>query len=179
MIFLIFFEAGLDSHLHEEQHHLVMKAQNIYLSIIFSLSVLTGAYAQGDGSHQISKDDQVQINAVLDSYLNTFNARDLKGWEGTYHFPHYRLASGKMSVLEKAGLRDSASVFGPLIKAGWDYSKWDHRNVIQASENKVHVDTRFTRDRKDGSVVASYESLYVLTREAGRWAVKLRSSFAE
>lgn len=176
---MIFFEPCLGSHFYKEERRPAMKAKNIYLGIIFSLSVLTAAYAQGDGSHQISKEDQVQINAVLDAYLNTFNAKDLKGWEGTYHFPHYRLASGKMSVLEKAGLRDSASVFGPLIKAGWDYSKWDHRNVIQASENKVHVDTKFTRYRKDGSVVASYESLYVLTREAGRWAVKLRSSFAE
>ncbi|MFD1142187.1 hypothetical protein ACFQ4C_13760 [Larkinella insperata] len=42
-------------------------------------------------------------------------------------------------------------------------------NVVQASPNKVHIDTKFTRYRKDGSQVASYESLYVLTKEEGRW----------
>ncbi|MCF0072868.1 hypothetical protein LZD49_20475 [Dyadobacter sp. CY261] len=156
-----------------------MKRKNLYLVITFFLINTLTAWAQRDGSHKLPKEETAQINAVLDAYLSTFNAKDLKGWEGTYHFPHYRLASGKMSVLEKAGLRDSAKVFGPLIKAGWDYSKWDHRNIIQASADKVHVDTKFTRYRKDGSAVGSYESLYVLTREDGRWAVKLRSSFAE
>jgi len=42
----------------------------------------------------------------------------------------------------------------------------------------VHVDTKFTRCRADGSVISSYESLYILTKEEGRWGVKLRSSFA-
>jgi hypothetical protein len=150
----------------------------IYPIMIFLVHNFS-AFAQSDASHKLPKEEVAQVNEVLDAYLNTFNAKDLNGWEATYHFPHYRLASGKMSVLEKAGLRDSSKVFGPLIKAGWDYSKWDHRNVIQASANKVHVDTKFTRYRKDGSVVASYESLYVLTKEDGKWAVKLRSSFAE
>lgn len=147
------------------------------LTLLLFISV--AAIAQKDGSHQLPEKEKQLINKVLDDYLATFNNKDLDGWEATYHFPHYRLASGKMSVLEKAGLRDSSKVFGPLIQAGWDYSKWDHRNLIQASDTKVHVDTKFTRYRKDGSKVASYESLYVLTKEDGKWGVKLRSSFAE
>ena len=143
------------------------------------MGVTTLSIAQSDGSHQLPDTEKTAINKVLDDYLTTFNAKDLNGWEGTYQFPHYRLASGKMSVLEKAGLRDSTNVFGPLQKAGWDYSKWDHRNIVQASETKVHVDTKFTRYRKNGSKLASYESLYVLTKEGGKWGVKLRSSFAE
>ncbi|KAA6438962.1 hypothetical protein FEM33_14765 [Dyadobacter flavalbus] len=156
-----------------------MMIRKIYLTLALSAITVLNTFAQSDGTHKLAAAEVTKVNEVLDAYLRTFNAKDLKGWEGTYHFPHYRLASGKMSVLEKAGLRDSANVFGPLIKAGWDYSKWDHRNIVQASENKVHVDTKFTRFRKDGSIVASYESLYVLTKEDGKWAVKLRSSFAE
>lgn len=150
-----------------------------YYSLAFLFLVAINTYAQKDGTHKLPQKEKAEINKVLDDYITTFSAKDLKGWEGTYQFPHYRLASGKMNVLEKAGLRDSAAVFGPLIKEGWAYSKWDHRNIIQASDNKVHVDTKFTRFRKDGSVIASYESLYVLTKEGGRWGVKLRSSFAE
>ncbi|MGM9509105.1 hypothetical protein ACS5NO_15325 [Larkinella sp. GY13] len=151
--------------------------KNGLLFLLLGLGQL--ARAQADGSYKLSAGEKATINQVLDDYLGTFNAKDLKGWENTYHFPHYRLASGKMSVLERAGLRDSASVFGPLQKAGWDYSKWDHRNIVQASPEKVHIDTRFTRYRKDGRKVASYESLYVLTKENGKWGIKLRSSFAE
>jgi hypothetical protein len=153
--------------------------KNTFSALMLFFLISCNAYAQPDGSHQLSEDQRAEVNKVLDVYLAFFNAKDLAGWENTYQFPHYRLAGGKMSVLEKAGLRDSASVFAPLIKAGWDYSKWDHCNIVQASENKVHVDTKFTRYRKNGSKVASYESLYVLTREGGRWGVKLRSSFAE
>lgn len=154
-----------------------MKNTIILLSLFLSLG--PSVKAQTDGSYQLSAQEKTAINKVLDEYLTTFNAKDLTGWESTYHFPHYRLASGKMSVLEKAGLRDSARVFGPLQKAGWDYSQWDRRNIIQASENKVHIDTKFTRYRTDGRKVASYESLYVLTKETGKWGIKLRSSFAE
>ena len=32
--------------------------------------------------------------------------------------------------------------------------------------------------RKDGSIIGSFESLYVVTKEQGRWGVKLRSSMA-
>jgi hypothetical protein len=131
------------------------------------------------GSHDIDAETKKQVLQVLDNYLTAFNAKDLTAWEATYQFPHYRLADGKMSVLEKAGLRDSAHVFGPLIQSGWSYSKWDHRNIIQASDIKVHVDTRFSRYKADGTLIGSYESLYVLTKENGRWGIKLRSSYAE
>ena len=143
------------------------------------------AYAQTDkagiarGSHTIDASTKKEVLQVLDDYLAAFNAKNLTAWENTYQFPHYRLASGTMVVLEKAGLRDSAHVFGPLIKEGWSYSKWDHRNIIHASADKVHVDTRFSRYRADGSLIGTYESLYVLTKENGKWGVKLRSSYAE
>ena len=135
--------------------------------------------ADEHGAHSIDPRVNADVVRVLDEYMATFSAKNLRAWEATYHFPHYRLASGKLSVLEKAGQRDSASVFGPLQRAGWAYSRWDHLQVVQASADKVHVDTRFTRYRADGSKIGSYESLYVLTKENGRWGVTLRSSFAE
>jgi hypothetical protein len=42
----------------------------------------------------------------------------------------------------------------------------------------VHIDTRFTRYRKDGTVIGGFDSVYVITREAGHWGVKIRSSYA-
>ena len=60
----------------------------------------------------------------------------------------------------------------------FDHSKWDRREIIHMSDSKVHVDTKFTRYRKDGSVMGSYYSLYVFTKENGQWKIKMRSSFA-
>jgi hypothetical protein len=151
----------------------------VLLLIGFFTSAFGQSTANEQGSHAIDPRVSAAVIQVLDEYMATFNAKDLVAWESTYQFPHYRLASGKMSVLEKAGLRDAAKVFGELQKSGWDHSKWDHRNIIQASADKVHVDTEFSRYRVDGGLIGHYESLYILTKENGKWGVKFRSSYAE
>lgn len=101
----------------------------------------------------------------------------MAGWERTFHFPHYRLASGKMNVLDHPGLQDASKVWASA-GSDWHHSRWDRRRIIHSSPEKVHVDTNFTRCRADGSVIGSFESLYILTKENGQWGVKMRSSFA-
>jgi hypothetical protein len=126
-------------------------------------------------SREIEKD----VMQVLDDYMAAWNRKDLAGWERTFHFPHYRLASGRMNVLDKPGMQDATRVWGTAgAGAEWHHSRWDRRRIIHSSSDKVHVDTKFTRCRADGSVISSFESLYILTKEDGRWGVKLRSSFA-
>ncbi len=116
---------------------------------------------------------------LLDDYMATWNSKDVTAWERTFHFPHYRLASGRMTVLERPGQQDEAQLWQRMAASGWNHSKWDRRRIVHASADKIHVDTKFTRYRADGSRIGSYESLYILTREDGRWGVKLRSSFAQ
>jgi hypothetical protein len=113
---------------------------------------------------------------VLDDFMTAFNARDVKAFEKTFNFPSIRLASGKLITLNKGDMTPERFTTGAL--AEWDHSAWERRNVIHAGENKVHVDTRFTRYRKDGSVIGGFDSIYVITKENGHWGVKIRSSFA-
>ena len=117
------------------------------------------------------------VMQVLDDYMTAFNRMDMAAWEATFHFPHYRLASAQMKVLDHPGLQKADDVRKSL-GAGWDHSAWGRRKIIQWSADKAHVDTLFVRYRADGSVIGSFESMYVLTKEQGRWGVKLRSSFA-
>ncbi len=121
---------------------------------------------------------EAEVIEILDTWMEAFNRMDIVAWENTFHFPHYRLASGNMRILNKPGEQDVERIKTNLTARGWHHSAWDRRNMVHVSESKVHVDTQFTRYRADGSVVASYESLYVLTYEEGRWGIKLRSSFA-
>ena len=114
---------------------------------------------------------------VLDAFMIAFNARDLQAWEQTYHFPHFRMADGRLTVLPAAGER-SPALFDALAATGWHHSAWISREVVQAGEDKVHVAVEFARYRADGSELARYQSLYVVTREAGRWGIRGRSSFA-
>lgn len=113
---------------------------------------------------------------VLDEFMAAFNARDIDAWQKTFNFPSVRLASNTMVIIDKDYHQPGMFERGAL--AEWDHSAWERRAVIHAGVDKVHVDTRFTRYRKDGSVIGGFDSIYVITCEDGHWGVKARSSFA-
>ena len=113
---------------------------------------------------------------VLDAFMMAFNARDIPAWEDTFNFPSVRLASKGLVIINKGDLSEARFTTGAL--AEWDHSAWDRREVIHAGLDKVHIDTRFTRYRKDGSVIGGFDSIYVVTRQDGHWGIKIRSSFA-
>jgi hypothetical protein len=115
--------------------------------------------------------------AVLDRFMAALNAVDEHALLATLHFPHYRLASGRMRIWEQPGpyLGDFLARAG----ADWHHSEWDFRRIIAAGPSKVHLDVQFTRYRADNSVIGSFRSLWIVTEYGGRWAVAARSSFAD
>ena len=124
-------------------------------------------------------DHTAAINAAmkcLDDFIAAFNARDPEAYAKTFNLPTVRIASGKMVILNKDDFTPQRFLAESLKE--WDHSKWERRNVIHAGADKVHIDTRFTRYRKDGSVIGGFDSIYIVTNENGHWGVKARSSFA-
>jgi len=123
---------------------------------------------------------EAQAMQVLDDFMLAFNTYDAKAWMQTLHFPHYRLANGEMVILQSGDetLERLKYSISALRQSGWHHSAWTLREIVHTGPNKVHINTRFTRYREDGSIIASYDSLYIVTFEQGRWAVKMRSSFA-
>jgi hypothetical protein len=149
------------------------------LFILLSILTVTNAFGQSS-----SPSDAVGIRKavmkVLDDYMEPFNGvetLDMGVWERSIHFPHYRLASGKMMIQHGPG-EIPLEALKRALGEEWHHSKWQRKSIVHLSESKVHVDTSFARFRKDGSVIASYDSLYILTKEDGRWGVKMRSSMA-
>jgi hypothetical protein len=114
---------------------------------------------------------------VLDDYLAAFNTLDPVALDRTCHFPHFRLLGDQLTTEAHAGIQ-TLETMQALLGPEWQRTAWDERRVVQAAAEKVHVAARFTRYRRDGSSIGTFESLYVITRERGRWGVKLRSSFA-
>ncbi len=112
----------------------------------------------------------------LDDFMTAFNARDIKAFEATFNFPSVRLASNKLAIIERGYHTPEMLATGAL--KDWHHSAWQRREVIHAGRDKVHLDTRFTRYRADGSVIGAFDSVYVVTCEDGHWGVKARSSFA-
>jgi hypothetical protein len=123
--------------------------------------------------HQASID---AAQKVLDDFMTAFNARDIDAWQKTFNFPSVRLASNTLVIIDKDYHKPEMFTRGAL--ADWDRSAWERRAVIHAGADKVHIDTRFTRYRKDGSVIGGFDSIYVITKENSHWGVKARSSFA-
>jgi hypothetical protein len=112
----------------------------------------------------------------LDDFMAAFNARDIEALEATFNFPSVRLASGRLSMIEPG--YHTPQLFHRGALAEWDHSAWEHRAVIHAGADKVHIATRFTRYRKDRSILAGFDSMYVVTCEHDHWGIKMRSSFA-
>lgn len=124
----------------------------------------------------MAEDPLAAALGVLDRHIAALNARDAAALAGTLHFPHYRLSGSGMSIWETP--ERYFDDFRARAGGDWHHSAWDFRNLIEASHDKVHLDVQFTRFRADGSPIASYRSIWVITRIDGRWAAQLRSSFA-
>ena len=115
---------------------------------------------------------------VLDSFMNSFNARDMNSWSETLNYPHVRIAGGKVTVWDTKEEYSATNVFNRLTATGWDHSAWVSRDVVLVSKNKVHISTVFQRYDKDNNPMKKYQSLYVVTNDEGHWGVQARSSLA-
>jgi hypothetical protein len=135
-------------------------------------------WALGTPAHASDPAAEAAAMTVLDAFLAAVNSRDVQALEAQLIFPHYRIASGEVAVLEKAGTRPDLFERFVAAEPGWDHSAWERREVIHSGPSKVHVDTRFIRYRANGEVIARFDSLYILTEQEGRWGIKARSSFA-
>jgi hypothetical protein len=112
----------------------------------------------------------------LDAFMKAFNARDIPAYEATFNFPHIRFASGRVTTIMPGYHKPEMFTSGALTE--WDHSEWRRRAVIHAGADKVHIDTHFARIRKDGSVLGGFDSIYIVTRQDGRWGIQGRSSYA-
>lgn len=144
-------------------------------SMLFAFPITLVALGALFADHPSS---EAKALATVDAFIDAFNRGDEKAWAATLNYPHVRIASGKVSVWNTPEEYQGAFDFRALKQAAWDHSEFDYKKVIQSSEDKVHVAVRFTRYRKDGSKIASYEAVYIVTNRDGHWGVHARSSFA-
>jgi len=109
--------------------------------------------------------------------MAALNRRDEAALNDALHFPHVRLASGRVTTWDTPGTYRIADFLG-RAGDGWHESRWEERTVIHAGPDKVHVAVVFSRWRADGSPLGRYRSIYIVTRVDGRWGIQARSSFA-
>ncbi|MCH7958537.1 MAG: hypothetical protein IID08_00305 [Candidatus Hydrogenedentes bacterium] len=116
---------------------------------------------------------------ALDEFMEAFNARDPVAWAATLNYPHVRIAGGSLRVWEtEAEFAEYMDFDAFAVRFGWDHSAWDLREIVQSGKDKVHVAVRFSRYNADNEKIATYDSLYIVTRMDGHWGTQARSSYA-
>ena len=114
--------------------------------------------------------------AVMQAHITALNSRDQAAIAATLHFPHVRLSSTTLKIWDS----EDTYFADFLARDGgdWHHSAFADIRMLRAAADKVHLDAEIRRFAADGSLITSFRSLWVITCEAGRWAAKMRSSFA-
>ncbi len=150
--------------------------------IPFSIAVLLAGHTAVDGASDTETETDTAIAAAtasLDEYMLRFNARDPEGWAATFNYPHIRIASGQVRIWQTEKEFAEYMDFDVFAQRfGWDHSHWLTRKIISASPDKVHFATTFQRFNDKNEPIATFKSLYVVTKIDGHWGTQVRSSFA-
>jgi hypothetical protein len=161
-----------------QKRRIYQKMKHLAITLL-TLFMSTGALANPT-SGSAEKDQSESVNQamqVLDSFMLTFNSRDMEDWSETLNYPHVRLAGGGVTVWANKKEYASVDIFDRLVSTGW-HSAWVSRKVVLESENKVHISTVFQRYDKNNNPLKHYQSLYIVTNDNGHWGVQARSSLA-
>ena len=127
----------------------------------------------------LSAADLAEARAALDGFMEAFNAEDADAMRNRwFHFPHVRLHSGKVTVMQTPEDLHLAVWDRKGQSEGWARTAWDYVELIDSGPGKAHFRVQFTRYRADDSPIGTYRSLYIVTLQDGRWAIQARSSWA-
>ena len=125
-------------------------------------------------------ESETQAIKAYETFIAALNARNNQAMFEVMHVPHIRI-SGKSVViyntkaeLEREYLNDFASRAGET----WHHTEMDWVQALHSSEDKVHLYLQWTRYDKDGSALATYPALWIMTKIHGNWGAQCRSSFA-
>ena len=114
---------------------------------------------------------------AIETFFEGFNDEDDARMREALNFPHVRIASGTVRVIE--GPEHFKTPFERLKKVErWHHSTLDAADVIHDGSEKVHFAVRFSRFRGDGTCYATHDAVWIVTQLGGHWGIQARSSFA-
>ena len=114
--------------------------------------------------------------AVMDQHITALNTHDEEALAQTLHFPHVRLSSAGLKIWPMAS--SYFEDFRARAGGSWHHSAFNDIQILAESAEKVHLDAEIIRFNAQKTVLTRFRSLWVITFEEGRWAAKMRSSFA-
>jgi hypothetical protein len=148
------------------------KAAKVSLGVLGGLSLLAG-YISAAGM----KESEIEAEArnPIDDFFAAFNARDIEGCRKALHYPHMQIAGSDVSLLNDP---ESFQIdFQALANEGWTYSTLDSCTMRQNCDEKVHFEIQLSMHQANDSRYATYQALWVVTKQDEIWGVQCRSIF--
>ena len=115
---------------------------------------------------------------AVEAYLDAINRRDAQAYAASLHYPHYRVTIGGRVQPSQEARQAATITFDRLASTGWVRTASHNVNPVQVSADGVNVALELLRYNAAGEQIARFDTLYFVTRQDGRWAIKGRSSFA-
>ena len=117
--------------------------------------------------------------AAVERYLDAFNARDEVAMTDAMRFPHVRVGRGGVRTWRSAAeYRDGFDFDGFAERLGWEHSEADSMEAIQVGARGVNVAVRITRYGAGGTLIHSFDTIYLVTEKDGHWGIRAGSSIA-
>lgn len=115
-----------------------------------------------------------QASLCLDRFTAAFNACDLAGMDAELHFPHTLLSGAQRLVWDSPG-QHPPDFFEQLRATGWASTRYEAKEAVLASADKVHFVVTYTRRSAQDEVLGTHRNLWVVVLDQGRWGIALRS----
>lgn len=114
---------------------------------------------------------------AVEAYFKAFNAEDGETIRTLLHYPHVIIADRRVIIMHDSSEFISFSK-GLSKREGWHHSTLDSLKSVHTSEEKVHFTIEFSRYKADGTRYASYNGIWIMTKEGGdHWGLLARSIY--
>ena len=102
-------------------------------------------------------------------YIKVLNNENLPALQDVYHFPHIKLISGELTVVDDQTV-PVLDIQG-LKKSGWKYSKIHAVKVLSEGDNAAMIELNFSRFDAQDREILNQTTFYNLTKSKGYWQI--------
>ena len=112
---------------------------------------------------------------ALKAFMQAWNGHDEQKLAAAIHFPHVRIADGRVETWRTAA--DYLAGPEPGRQRTWYQTRIDSSRVVQATATGVNIVVSFSRLDRKGAVLSKDEGLFLAVQRDGAWKIQARSTF--
>ena len=112
--------------------------------------------------------------AALKAHVVAWNGHNPEALAATLNYPYVRIADGTVEASAAADVFLKGAE--PGRQRTWFETRLEQADVVQTSTAGVNIALRYTRRGRDGTAMAAYEALALVTSRNGAWKVQAISS---